>query len=580
MQVTYTTSTVDSSEYKRLICGRTDDLAKLIDYISQGRSIALFGERRIGKSSLLYLLRDIINNQINNYSKYLIDLSLKNAVQSLSSKVSNHKAIYLDLQALDKRDSEAFMQLINNKFKDNSLLYNLQKSNNTSTNLTITDFFQLVNNQLNNNDKLVILIDEVELLLHFSDSKQVFINLRSVIQSCPKICFVIAGADSWHKEIKDETSPIVNNVITFYLKAAARFSIENYLIKEPLDNYIFGIEIDIITRTILEWTECKPWYVQAVCQVIVEINTKYGQLQKNWQAEVVKEVEASVETTLDTFYSSDNPDNISPKILVLLANKPGLTVKEISCMLAHSEKKIGNKISDLESLDKVRKEGSKYRIVGSIIEKWGQKNKDIDFVINRRFQLLTIFFKWAPVVLFLLLAAITCFYANSPLLTSSCKFSNGELLVQMPSSLEDGEIGAGKISVQNTSKNKLSTVNITFISENIIYEYKESNLIEFNSVKSNETKRLKLNFTAKPIKLGKIYNSQVKISDAAAKPLNTCFFNISVRAIPIKKYWSLISLLFVTISGFFAKPDLLQLITNLISGLFKSQGDNKSEGKS
>lgn len=579
MQVTYTISTVDSPEYKRLICGRTDDIARLIDHISQGRSIALFGERRIGKSSLLYLIRDIINNQIDIYKENLLDLSLKNAVQSLRSRVSNYRAIYLDLQALNKSDSEAFMQLLNNKFKENGLLDEYLASNNTPINFTISEVFSTVNNQLNNNERLVILIDEVEVLLELVESKQVFRNLRSVIQSCSKICFVIAGADYWHKEIKDKTSPIVNNVQTFYLKAAARFPIENYLIKQPLDNYISGIDINITTRTIIEWTECKPWYVQAVCQAVVEI-AEYGELQKNWQDVVVKRVEDSVETTLHRFYSSDNPDNISQKILVLLANKPRLTVKEISRMLGYSEKLIWDKIDDLESLDKVRKEGAVYRIVGSLIEKWGEKTKDINFVKSRPVQLLTFLLKSALAILFLLLAGITYFYANPPLHSSTCKFTNGELLIQMPSSLEDGENGVGKILVKNTNKNKLSSVNITFNSKNIQYDYNGTSLIKLDSIDAGETKSFKLNFTSGLRTSEKAYASQVSITHATAKPPNKCSFDISVRVIPIKKYWGLISILLVTVSGFFAKPDLPQLITNLVSGLFKPQGENKSEGKS
>jgi hypothetical protein len=292
---------------------------------------------------------------------------------------------------------------------------------------------------------------------------------------------------------------------------------------------------------------------------------------------VVKRVEDSVETTLERFYSSDNPDNISPQILALLANKPRLTVKEISRILASSEKIIWNKIDDLESLDKVRKEGSVYRIVGSLIEKWGQKTKDINFVKTRRVQLLKFFIKSSLAILFLLLAGITYFYANPPLHTSTCKFTNGEILIQMPSSLEDGESGIGKISVQNKSTNKLSSVNLAFNSKNIDYERNGTSLIKLDSIEAGETKSLKLNFISRTITSGKIYGSQIIISHKTGKISNKCSFDISTRVIPIKKYWGFISLLFVAISGFFAKPDLPQLITNLVSGLFKSQSENKSE---
>lgn len=575
MQVTYTISTVDSPEYKRLICGRTDDIARLLDHVHQGRSIALFGERRIGKSSLLYVIRDIINNQIDSYKDSLIDLSLKNAIPSFSSKVSNHKAIYLDLQALNRSDSESFMQFVNAKLKNNNLLDESSNSNDSLT-LTFSDLFINVNNQLNNDKRLIVLIDEVEVLLELNESKQIFRNLRSVIQSCSRICFIITGADYWHKEIKDKTSPIVNNVQTFYLKSAARFSVENYLIKEPLENYLTGIDINQVTKTVIEWTECKPWYVQAVCQTVVEIHTEYGQLQNNWQALAIKRVEDSVETTLNRFYSSDNPDNISPKILVLLANKPNSTVKQIARMLGSSEKKIWGKIDDLESLDKVRKQGSEYRIVGSIIEKWGQKTKDITFVKNRRTQLINVLPKFAFAIVFLVLSAITYFYANPPLRTFNCKFNGGELFVQMPSLLEESESGTAKILIQNISKAKLSSLSATFNPKNIEYERDGTSLIKLDSIEVGETKSLKLNFISRPLVSGKTFTSEVVISHTAAKSPNKCSFNISVRLLPIKKYWGLISLLFVTISGFFAKPDLPQLMINLVSGLFKSQGESKS----
>src|SRR5438105_4166519 len=100
----YTIATNDSLEYKQLVCGRTDDIAKLLNNISQGQSIALFGERRIGKTSVLYLVRDIINGEIDNYRSNLIDLNLKLAIDSLKAKVPHLKAVYLNLQSLSKSD--------------------------------------------------------------------------------------------------------------------------------------------------------------------------------------------------------------------------------------------------------------------------------------------------------------------------------------------------------------------------------------------------------------------------------------------------------------------------------------------
>jgi hypothetical protein len=361
--ITYTITTVDSPAYKRLICGRTDDIARLLNYISVGHSVALFGERRIGKTSLLYAVRDIINGEIDTYHEHLIDLELKQAVGSLKQKTPHHQAVYLDLLAMDKAEADAFVKLLHHKLRASALSKALPETQP----LNLLETFETLNRVLPENERLVVLLDEVEALLAVTGGGQLFRNLRSVIQSCPRICFVLAGAEDWHKQIKDKTSPLVNNVQTFYLQAAGRFPTELHLITKPLSNILSPtLNINRVALTIVGWTECKPWYVQAVCQAVVEIDAEAKKLPDNWENAVEKRVEDSVEATLTAFYIGNNLDDVSQKILALLANKPRLTVKEMGKSLGYSEKVIWDKIGDLEALDKVRKQGSEYRIAGTL----------------------------------------------------------------------------------------------------------------------------------------------------------------------------------------------------------------------
>ena len=86
----------DSAEHKRLICGRTNDLRALLNHIYAGKSVALFGERRIGKTSILYLIRDIVNGRITQYQDKLFDETLRQAVPDLSPRGENNwQAVYL-----------------------------------------------------------------------------------------------------------------------------------------------------------------------------------------------------------------------------------------------------------------------------------------------------------------------------------------------------------------------------------------------------------------------------------------------------------------------------------------------------
>lgn len=564
--ITYTISTVDSPAYKRLICGRTDDIAKLLDYISVGHSVALFGERRIGKTSLLYAVRDIINGDIDAYQAQLIDLELRQAVKSLKQKTPRHQAIYLDLLAMDKAEANAFVKLLQHKIRATAW----KKALPETQPLNLQETFEALNQTLPENKRLVVLLDEVEVLIAATGGDQLFRNLRSVIQSCPRICFVLAGAEDWHKQIKDKTSPLVNNVQTFYLKAAGRFPTELHLITKPLRDTLSPTQnISRIALTIVGWTECKPWYVQAVCQAVVEIDAEAKKLPDDWENSVEKRVEDSVEATLTAFYTSDNLDDVSQKILALLANKPCLTVKEIGHSLGYSEKVIWDKIGDLEALDKVRRQGSEYHIAGTFIERWGQKTLEIPPLKNPWPQRV----KWAGAVILLGLAIWIYVYVHPPSQTFSFDFPEGTVAVRMPASLELNETGVTTLSVQNRSQTQVYSITVSLVSDDIDYKQDGSSQIIFDPVSTGETKFWEPTFTSHSSASGSAFTSQVLLANSSLGVSEAYAFNIPKRIVPLKEYWGFISSILIALGGFVVKQDLWQLITNLFPGLLKSKSD-------
>ncbi|NEO45649.1 MAG: HTH domain-containing protein [Moorea sp. SIO4A3] len=571
MNINYTTSTVDSIHYKRLICGRTDDTAKLLGYIVSGLSVAIFGERRIGKTSLLYLIRDIINGSINVYQSELIDESLKNAIQNLEAKASNCIAAYLTLHDLNNVESKDFLQLTCHKIQNDTQLFSSNQGIVYPQHNSLVKTFEYINNiLLRNSLQLVILIDEIELLLEMSNSQQLFRNLRGIIQSCTQIVFVLAGAEYWHKQIKDKTSPLVNNIQVFYLKSPARFAIENYLVKIPLQQYFVstgknaGTNTDIFVQTVIDWTGCKPYYTQAACQVLTELDiyTRNQQLAKGWQDLVVKDIEDSVEISLNNFYDNENLDVFSKQILILLANKSGLTVKQISNQLGCSSKIIWDRVDDLESLYKIRKQGSEYYIIGELIENWGRKTQDIPKTVNKWFQRL----KWITITCLLLLAPYLYFYTHPPLDRFTCKFTGGEVVVQMPKSLEQNETGKAKIRASNTGKAKIKSLLITIQSTTINYQKEETNQIKIEPLNRGETKFVDMSFASHRSEQTNIFKSSISISKDNNQS-NTCSFEILARIIPVKRYWGIVNFLLVTTSGVLARKDLFNLVSTTLPNL-------------
>ena len=582
MSIEYTTTTVDSPEYKRLICGRTDDITKLLSYVNKGDSIALFGERRIGKTSLLYLLRDIINQDITTYKAKLIDADLNNAIANLQARSSDFIAVYVNLQELSQLNIEAFSKLIYRQFTNNTLINSLVDSRYFLANPPLTETFQEINrNFTSGNKRLVILIDEIENLLEneekLAEGKQVFNNLKSIIQSCPNIRFVFAGAEEWHKQIKYKTSPIAANTTTFYLKLPSRYAIENYLIKHLLSRYIPTSprnDLEIAIKTILELTDAKPLYVQAVSQVLIEIYQKNRQFSPESQKEIIKEVEESLEGTLDYFYENDNLDIVSKKTLVLLANESGITVKQIAAKLGSSVQEIYDTVSDLESLDQIRKEGSEYYIVGKLIENWGKKTQNVQ-TINPWTQRL----KWISVGILVLLIPTGYIYTNPELATFTCSFTDGKLEIEIPKSMELDENGEVTIKIKNTSAAVIELLTVILESEEIEYQHSKnsSSLLELKNIRAKETKHEKMSFSSASEISDRIFSSQVTVQKNKSVNNNSCSFDVAQRRLPIKTYWWIINPLLLLVSGFITKKDLLPIFLSLISQL---SSPGKSEIKS
>ena len=571
MSVIYTYSTVDSPDYKPLVCGRTDDISELLDSISQGRSVALFGERRLGKSSVLYMVRDIINGDIDRYKDRLIDKDLKNAIDNLKAKSSNHRAIYVNVQGMGGSEIDNFVQLIKVQLITDSLQMNTPHIS------TVTQVFEELNNKLNHdNRRAVILIDEIEGLLALRESLVVFRNLRSVIETCPQICLVLAGAEDWHNRIKEKTSPIVNNVYPFYLKTPSRSPIERYLVITPLTEYLTPTtDVAKVARTIIEWTGCKPYYVQAVCQSIAE-NYEDSPLPNDWESIVLEEVETGINETLRAFFTDENLDELSRNILALLANEPGLTIKEISKRLGESEKKVREKVGDLEVLDKVRRRGADYRIIGTLIEQWGKKTRELPKIKNPWIGRL----KCAGVVILLLVAFWIYRYTHPDTQIFPFAFQSGVVSVRMPSSLERGETGKALLSVTNTGSETVKSITITLTSRNIDYQHKETNRVTFKSINRREKKTEELTFRSHSPTPGHDFGATVHIivNEDTKSPVEYPF-PLPERRLPIKKYWQLINLFLVGIAGYLTNRDIGKLVTSVSSGLFKSQSESKSQNR-
>jgi hypothetical protein len=389
MSVTYTTTTKDDPEYKAILCGRTEDITTLIDYVVQGQSVAMFGERRIGKTSVLYLLRDIINGSNGSIVDYqtetdyhakLIDSDLKNKIADLQAKIPHYKSFYIDFQTFQRYDFEEFVRRLYKRGEELDLL----ASSKPLPNYRDIDIFDTLN-AASDQGRLVVLIDEIEVIENFpSEERMKVVSNLSRATTYDHLCFIIAGAESWYDTLKDGNSPLSKVLKTHPLSAPSQRSTVLHLIREPLERFLSPQgSVDEVVETVDDWTGCKPFYVQTVCDLVVKIYREQNQLPPDWKKRVEEEIyKNTAREVLKQFYGKENIDVLAQDILALLANLPNLTAEEITDHLGYDRqaKAIKERLNDLMIFDKIRQQDEKYRIVGTLIEKWGREHKEIPAV--------------------------------------------------------------------------------------------------------------------------------------------------------------------------------------------------------
>jgi hypothetical protein len=556
----YSISTMDSIPCKSLFCGRFNDLMQILDLLSNNNSIALFGERRIGKSLLLFFLRDIINSDIQNYKDQLLDETLKKNMSILSGKLKNCIPIFVSMHDLIGSNAKAVVSLLLNRLRGSKLLKSDNSHNGSSDLMTL---FNALNNKLKGK-RLIIMVDEVEVLLddNFGDATLVFRNLRSIIQTYPGISFIFAGAEDWHKRIKERTSPLINNVRTFYLKSAALAEIEIFLIGKPFQEFHPKIEpamLNSIKTRILDWTGSKPYYVQAVADCIWRNNN----FDNGWENNVKKNVQTDIAAQLRDFY--EKVDINSKMILTLLAHQPGSTVNDISRRLKFSKQKVWNHLSDLEALDKVRKEGSEYRITGTLIEEWGKINQDYPvpkpWPTRIRFMLT---------IIALIIAFWVFLYTHPTDRVKRFTFSEGDVRFTYPSNVEKGEEGNLSVAVSNKSKFTIPVLKVILSSDQVDFQVEGSNQLSVKELEKGVTRHFKMayNITSDETSKGIPINIAVEYNNLSVSQFEMKW---TLRRLPLKWLWGVLSPFFILLGILLQKDWIAQMIAIVGSKIMGKQ---------
>lgn len=345
--------------------GRTLELNKMLSVMKKGGNISIIGERKIGKTSLLWNIEERLRE--NNFIPIYFDMMLtrpktnKTFLTRLSRRIretlskESNKKINFELTTTTDDDE------IYHKFRSD--IYNYQK-------------------YLDDEHQIVIMIDEIEELKDFDE---MFSFLRPFCAEDNKLLFILAGYDDLYIVTKDECSNFYNVFDVLQLKGISPDEEAISLIKSPLNNYNIKYE-DEATDYILQLTGRNPFYLQEIQRMAIEIlnNEKKNLISKD----IYEKSECNFFNTpmiknhfRDFWKKANEEQRLILSVLACKDDIPNKPRKVNDFLLNHKQVVISDTNYNFERLchlSFVFKEKDGYSLSNQLLKKWIRENAPIE----------------------------------------------------------------------------------------------------------------------------------------------------------------------------------------------------------
>lgn len=241
--------------------GREPELHLIFDTLEnvphgQKQDMVVLGPRRIGKSSLLRRLVNLLSEPGSNFVPVYVDL------QSISPR-KNHVLLLKIASEIQKRYSRrGFTLPAFATMTAETIPQDLEF-------LTFSEDMEQLNAaiRIGNMPRLVLMFDEAEVLVDFGGTA-ILEWLRSLIQALNYGVFIVAGSDRLYSLTQDYGSPFYNIFKTIEL-----FPLERQAARKLITEPAASIGLDIRTPEvdkILDFSGGNPYFVQGIAHYLVE----------------------------------------------------------------------------------------------------------------------------------------------------------------------------------------------------------------------------------------------------------------------------------------------------------------------
>jgi DNA-binding Lrp family transcriptional regulator len=539
---------------KFLFTGRSADLQAVFEYLLSGNSVALYGERRGGKTLTLEVAGLIINREIDKYEHELIDETLVNSLQGWKTDLTEFKAIFISLQGT-RKESELLAKLIAQASHLEVLeIASLGGKHKNPVPKTVATLLDLIQARLNESaQKLVILMDEMEVLGEYSKEEgsalaETFANSAAY----PNILYVHAGSYQWRERVYTPGSNFTH-LEAKYLNRISEDEIVDVLLKP--------ITVDDTKHAIASLTGGKPLYAQYLGKAAFENHALTSDALMNNDAftSMREQIERNI-------FREPSLDEDSKRILAALAYHPGVTKKWLAENLKLNLTEVGNRVNKLSKFGTIKSLDAKqnrlsrladamsrqackmigrshetsgremYVIVGKFIESYGKQicddptRSEYGVAPKRISQRVFPIARWVTMVIMICVGISLFLYTHPNTNRKRFQIAHGTVALNLPNSLEDDEEGGLSVSVTNTSDKALESLRLKFDSDSILYDKSGLSSIPFVKIEPGDTANEEIKYHVLPSRHD-LLESHLSISSQ-----NSFSFSINRRTMALRKY--------------------------------------------
>ncbi len=390
--INYFTSTTDSPKHKACFCGRQTDIRSITNWITNGKNIAIIGETRIGKTFLRYILRDICTGNHVEYFKDMIDCGLASQLAYTHGVLSKVNVIDLSLHTV--REGELFYTFLAEELVDLHLL----KGPLSSEIMPVRLLKQLIRKEVipnlkETNNKLVIILDEFDVILEYSNALEVLGLLKEISEEFECVSLLILGWRGILDRIRDKYNGYESTFADCIEKKIylSPFALEDAkTLIDCLAHYPFAANYnENVINGIFLLTGGRPNFIQYTCDLLINNQDKFDIATTDFLkfADEVADCiyqDTSVRKVIESIWCSGF--NTETELLAYVAHYPGSTLSNIKSFFSKfRDFEINDCINRLVKygLFDVQTEDKTF-IKGLLIEKWGKSRKENPVVTYSR----------------------------------------------------------------------------------------------------------------------------------------------------------------------------------------------------